>query len=231
MPQIQTWEKEYRNPQLLQLGTEPRSDLKKYLKFLRREELVTLSNLDILDLGSGSGNNSNYMAELGNKVVGMEISKTAIDIARKDAMAKNLSVEYLNANIGMYYPFVDKSFDLVTDIMSSNSLNEKEREVYLKEVYRVLKNGGHFFVRTLCKDGDKNAKNLLKQSPGKEYDTYHNKDMGLTERVFSQDDFIGMYSQYFEIQNLDKKTNYAQFKGQPYKRNYWLAYMKKLTNR
>ncbi|MEX0918342.1 MAG: hypothetical protein WDZ85_00005, partial [Candidatus Paceibacterota bacterium] len=80
----------------------------------------------------------------------------------------------------------------------------------------------------LCKDGDKNAKNLIKLSPGNEYDTYHNKDMNLIERVFSHDDFANLYSKYFEIQKLIKKTNYAQFKGQSYKRNYWLAYMKKI---
>lgn len=51
--------------------------------------------------------------------------------------------------------------------------------------------------------------------------------MNLTERVFSREDFIALYSPYFEIQQLIKKTNYAQFKGQSYKRNYWLAYMKK----
>ena len=98
---------------------------------------------------------------------------------------------------------------------------------YLNEVRRVLKIGGHFFVRALCKDGDKNAKNLLRQSPGTEYDTYINKDMDLIERVFSRQDFVNLYSKYFEIQKLIKKTNYAQFKGQSYKRNYWLAYMKK----
>ena len=112
--------------------------------------------------------------------------------------------------------------------MSSNSLNESEREIYLAEVNRVLKNGGHFFVRALCKDGDSNAKNLLKLSPGPEYDTYIIKDMNLVERVFSKADFTKDYSKYFKIQELIKKTNYAQFKGRSYKRNYWLAYMKKV---
>lgn len=107
--------------------------------------------------------------------------------------------------------------------MSSNSLNEAEREIYLQEVSRVLKPGGHFFVRGLCKDGDKNAKNLIKLSPGKEHDTYINQDMNLVERVFSKEDFIETYSKYFEIQQLIKKTNYAEFKGQSYKRNYWLG--------
>lgn len=228
MPQKNTWEREYNNPQLIVLGDEPRVDLKHYVKFLRKVEGVDLENLNILDLGSGSGKNANYLAEMGNGVVGMEISSTAINLANIRAKEMNVKVDYRLADIGAKYPFADGSFDLIIDIMSSNSLNEKGRQIYLEETHRVLKNGGHFFVRALCKDGDTNAKNLLKLSPGPEYDTYINRDMNLVERVFSRADFIKTYSKYFKIQDLTKKTNYAQFKGRSYKRNYWLAYMKKV---
>lgn len=228
MPQKDTWEKEYRNPQLLKLGDEPRSDLKKYIKFLKKTEKIVLDKLNILDLGSGTGQNTNYLASIGNNnVIGLEISTKAIEIAHSRAKKLGVNVDYKLANIGEDYPFEDETFDLVIDVMSSNSLNEEERSIYLKEVNRVLKPDGHFFVRALCKDGDKNTKNLLKESPGSEYDTYINKDMNLTERVFSEKDFVDTYSRYFKIQNLFKKTNYAQFKGQGYKRNYWLGYLKK----
>jgi len=228
MPQEYTWEQEYRNPQLLTKSDEPRKDLKRYIKFLRKIEGVFPENLMILDLGSGTGRNVKFLAEMGNKVIGLEISRSAVELARERAKELNVQVEYQIADIGSPYPFKNETFDLVIDVMSSNSLNEKERLIYLKEVQRALKTNGHFFVRALCKDGDKNARNLLKQSPGPEYDTYVNEDMGLTERVFSQDDFTDLYSRYFKIQKLTKKTNYAHFKGQNYKRNYWLAYMKKL---
>jgi len=228
MPQKNTWEREYQNPQLVKMGEEPRTDLKQYIKFLHKIESVYPENLTILDIGSGTGKHSNYLASMGNDVTGLEISSTAVELARLRAKEMNVAVDYRIADIGMPYPFSNEYFDLVIDVMSSNSLNEKEREIYLKEVLRVLKMGGHFFVRALCKDGDKNAKNLLRLNPGLEYDTYINKDMDLVERVFSHDDFINMYSKYFKIQELIKKTNYAQFKGQSYKRNYWLAYMKKV---
>ena len=227
MPQKDTWEKEYNKPQLLKIGHEPRADLKDYLKFFKKSEGVALENLKILDLGSGNGKNANYLADLGNEVVGIEISPKAISMAKEQALKLGVKVEYLEADMGEKYPFEDNYFDLVIDVMASNSLDEKGREVYLNEVKRVLKTGGHFFVRGLCKDGDKNAKNLLKISPGREYDTYINKGMGLVERVFSEQDFREVYSKYFEIKKLIKKTNYAEFNGQPYKRNYWLAYMEK----
>lgn len=228
MPQKDTWEREYRNPQLIQTGEEPRADLKDYVRFLRKVEVVLPENLAILDIGSGTGKHANYLASMDNTVVGLEISPTAIELARSRAREIGVAVDYRLADIGAPYPFDNDYFDLVIDIMSSNSLNEKEREIYLNEVQRTLKKNGHFFVRALCKDGDKNAKNLLKFNPGREFDTYINKDMGLIERVFSHDDFVNLYSKYFEIKKLIKKTNYAKFKGQSYKRNYWLAYMKKI---
>ena len=227
MPQRKIWEKEYQNPQLLTKKAEPQNDFKRFLKFLRKTEKITLSGLAVLDLGAGTGRNSNYLAKLGAKVVGLEISETALDLSKARAKEERVEVDYRLLNIGSVYPFENEKFDLVLDVMSSNSLGEKEREIYLREVVRVLKTGGNFFVKALCKDGDKNAKNLLKMDPGKEKDTYLNKDMGLVERVFSRDDFIATYSSYFKIVQLLKKTNYAQFKGQSYKRNYWLGYFKK----
>lgn len=228
MPQKNTWEREYQNPQLIVMGDEPRSDLKQYVKHLRKVEKVDVENLDILDLGSGSGKNANYLAEMGNRVVGLDISSTAVNLAISRAKEMNVTVDYRVADIGAKYPFDDNSFDLIIDIMSSNSLNESERKIYLEEAHRVLKVGGHFFVRALCKDGDTNAKNLLILNPGSEYDTYIIKDMNLVERVFSREDFISTYSKYFKIQELVKKENYAQFNGRSYKRNYWLAYLKKI---
>lgn len=230
MPQQDAWEREYNKPQLIQISQEPRNDLKKYIKFLKKQEGLVFDGLKILDLGSGNGKHTNYLAQMGdNEVFGFDISVTAVKSARAQAKLLDIQVDYKVADIGAKYSFEDDSFDLIIDIMSSNSLNEKERGIYLTETHRVLKVGGHFFVRALCKDGDDNAKKLIKQHPGKEHDTYINKDMSLTERVFSREDFINTYSKYFQIQSLEKKTNYVKFKNQSYKRNYWLAYLKKVS--
>lgn len=229
MAQTQAWENEYTNSKLVTKKPEPQKDVLRFFKYLKKEEKVELTGLNILDLGCGTGRNSNYLAELGNTVVGIDISKTAIDIAKSRANEMQLNnVSYVVGDMGASYPFADNYFDLVLDITSSNSLNEKERDIYIKEVYRTLKKDGYLFARGLCKDGDKNAKNLLKLSPGKEYDTYIIKELGLTERVFSQTDFKEFYGKYFKVKKLLKKTGYAKFQGQSYKRNYWLAYMQKI---
>ncbi len=230
MAQSEAWEREYRKPQLMTKNAEPQADVKKFLKFLAKQKHLRIENLHILDLGSGTGRNSNYLASLGNIVLGMEISRTALELSKSRAreLEAESSADYRLASIGEAYPCADESFDFILDVTSSNSLAEKERETYLSESYRVLKNGGYFFVKALCKDGDHNAKNLLKLSPGKEYDTYVMNELGLTERVFSREDFISLYSRYFEIIYLEKKTNYPLLNGRSYKRNYWIAYLRKI---
>lgn len=227
MSQESVWEREYENPQLVTGGTEPQGDVKRFIKWLRKDQKRALEGLRVLDLGSGLGKNAIFLAERGAIVTGLEISPKAIGTAEQRAEDAGVEVEFLLHDIGSHYSFNDASFDVALDIMSSNSLDEKGRAVYLKEADRVLKPGGYVFVRLLCKDGDKNAENLLRDHPGKEKDTYVMPGLKLTERVFSKEDFTTLYSKYFKIIKLERKSGYAQFAGRVYKRNYWVGYMQK----
>jgi len=220
------WEKEYNNPKLVTGYDRPQSFFLKFLKYLKKEKKVNLDNLKVLDLGCGVGRNSNYLAQKGFDVVGMDISETAIKIAKERSEKIIKNPKYLNRNMGLKYPFSKNEFDLIVDITASNSLNEKERKVYLKEVSRVLKETGFFFVRALCKDGDKNAKKLLELNPGREKDTYIMPGTGLTERVFSEKDFKEMYSQYFKIIKMEKTESYSRIERKVFKRKFWLVVMK-----
>lgn len=225
------WEKEYQKPQLVTLGTEAITAVKDWVRFLRKNQGLNLEGLKILDLGCGNGKNSIYIADqgMGNEVYGIDISKTAVEYASKLALENKVTAHFSHGSIGKLLPFPDCHFDIVLDVTSSNSLNESEREIYLKETQRVLKPGGHFFVRALCKDGDSNAKTLLKSNPGKEKDTYIMPELGLTERVFSKEDFLTNYSLFFTILSLEKETHYTKFNERSYKRNFWVGYLRKVA--
>ncbi|HAO64384.1 TPA: hypothetical protein DCQ44_00180 [Candidatus Taylorbacteria bacterium] len=238
MAQENVWEREYQNSKLVTKDDKPQTDTLGFFKYLKRDKKTPLEGLRALDLGCGTGRNSNYLAQEGAVVTGIEISSTALRLAVERAKELGLpqtasvasntgSVEYLKGDIGFILPFGNDSFDLIIDVTSSNSLTESERGLYIQETHRILKSGGNFFVKTLCKDGDHNAKNLIKLSPGKEKDTYIMPEIGLTERVWSKEDFVEYYSRYFIIEKLEKKTNYSRINNQSYKRNFWLAYMSK----
>lgn len=222
----EAWEAEYQKPQFLSLGTEPLSVVRDFTKWLRRKQKIDISDFVVLDLGCGNGKNVKYLIEsFAKSGIGYDISKTAI--AEANSLKGSLKLYYEVRSMGEVFPLEKESIDLVLDVTSSNSLSEKERELYLKEVSRVLKTDGYFFVRALCKDADDNAKTLLKESPGVEYDTYILPAVGVTERVFSKKDFETLYGKYFEILNLEKSTGYQKWGNQSYKRNYWIVYLKK----
>lgn len=257
MPQKKEWEKEYKESVFVTLHNEPQKFFLRFLKFLKKNKF-DFKDKKVLDLGCGTGRNSNYLAELGADVSGIDISSSAIKIARERAERKGFKarpverrdlpmtpnrpqqfikplisskaflygVEYVIGDIGSKYDFKDKSMDLVIDITASNSLNNEEREIYLKETERVLKSNGYFFVRALCKDGDENAKKLLKFNPGKEKDTYILPGVNIEERVFSKADFLRIYSKYFKIIKIKKESGYSKFGGRKFKRNFWIVYLK-----
>jgi ubiquinone/menaquinone biosynthesis C-methylase UbiE len=227
MAQEQVWDREYRNSKFLTKENKPQSDVVRFVQFLKKDERVIPENLNILDLGSGAGRNSFYFAEMGNTVTGLEISKTAVNIANEYANNAGFNINYVKQSIGEKFPVEDSSVDIALDITSSNSLTEAEREVFLSETNRVLKNNAYFFTKALCKEGDENAKYLVKNSPGKEKDTYIMPEIGVTERVWNKEDFISTYEKYFEIINMEKKTSYSKINDRSYKRNFWIVYLTK----
>ncbi|HRH26818.1 MAG TPA: class I SAM-dependent methyltransferase [Parcubacteria group bacterium] len=226
MAQEDIWDREYRKSKLLTKENKPQSDVVRFVKYLKKEKFE-IEGSNVLDLGSGAGRNSFYFAELGAVVTGLEISKTAIEISEQNAKEAGLDIKYIKQSIGERFPVEDSSIDILLDVTSSNSLTEAEREVYLSEANRVLKNNGCFFVKALCLEGDSNAKFLIKNYPGKEKDTYTMPGLGVTERVWTREDFVKTYEKNFKIVSMEKKTNYPRMNERVYKRNYFICYLKK----
>ena len=132
MAQEQVWEREYQNSKLVTKHNRPQNDTLNFFKYLRREKGVDLAGLRVLDLGSGTGRNSNYLAQEGAIVTGLEISGTALLIAATRAKELGLigagvdsNTEYIKASMGEILQFENGEFDLVIDVTSSNSLNEE----------------------------------------------------------------------------------------------------------
>jgi len=220
------WESEYRNPQFITLGTEPINAVREFAKWLRRKQKVDCTSFVVFDAGCGNGKHVKYLVEnFCASGIGYDISPTAIKQANE--LKGNLPIEYTVKSIGDEFNIDDEAVDLVIDATSSHALNIDERGKFLKEISRVLKPGGYMFVRTFAIEGDTNAKNLIKQFPGKEPNTYMLPGTGMTERVFSQSDLESDYSADFTIMNMEKTSGYQKWGNQSYKRNYWIVYLQK----
>lgn len=87
----------------------------------------------LLDIGCGTGHIIQTLSGHANVSVGMDISSAMLDIAKGNT---RLCTGLLVQGDGLYLPFQDKTFDVVITRLADYSI---------KEAYRVLKKGGHFF--------------------------------------------------------------------------------------
>ena len=225
MKNEQAWDNEYLYSQLITKDVKPQKDFFRFLEWIKKNKHLKLDdNLVVLDLGCGVGRNGFYMAEKYNaQVYAWDFSEHAIKKGKGLFSHPKLTLE--KRDMTEPFPLPDNSVDMILDITASNALSESGRAKYLSEMLRVLKPTGYVYVRTLAKEGDKNAQNLIKKFPGAEYDTYIHPDLSVTERVFSGPDFKKLYEPYFHVVRMLRKTGYQRFGKQNFKRNYWNVYL------
>ncbi|NGX40032.1 MAG: Ubiquinone biosynthesis O-methyltransferase [Chlamydiae bacterium] len=98
---------------------------------------------DVLDIGCGGGFLTNYLAEEGHKVSGIDLSVRSLEIAKKEDQTGKVSYQRASA---YELPFGDGSFDVVC---AMDLLEHVENPgLVIKESSRVLKKGGLFFFHT-----------------------------------------------------------------------------------
>ncbi len=224
------WDKEYAEKNFM-TGTKPQSSFLKFIKFTKKEwglrgKNLAFEGLKAIDLGAGEAKNAAYLAERGAKVIAIDISSVALEKAKK--LYANLDIDFINKDILTAIKKLDScSIDLALDIMSSHFLSNKEREVYLSELKRVLKPGSFVFIRSFLLDGDKNVKELIKKYPGTEKGYYFLPELQVEEKVFTLQEFIDLFSQHFKIIKIDTEEHYSKFRNKNYKRKYITAILQK----
>jgi len=93
----------------------------------------------ILDMGCGEGTRLAKIADKNGKIYGIDISKKAIEIAKKKYPQFNFRVGNLEK-----LPFPDNTFDLVYSAFVFEHLRNPEKVI--KEGVRVLKKGGSLLI-------------------------------------------------------------------------------------
>ncbi|WP_070119701.1 class I SAM-dependent methyltransferase [Bacillus marinisedimentorum] len=102
-----------------------------------------------LDIGSGTGNYSIWLAERGLDVTALDQSDEMTKIAKKKAFARGLSIDFRLGHAETL-PFEDESFDLVTSVTAVEFMDNPS--TVLKEAMRVLKPGGRLVIGLLTLD-------------------------------------------------------------------------------
>jgi SAM-dependent methyltransferase len=223
---IEPWEYEYRNPQFLTLGIDPISEVRNFMKWLRRDQKLDITGWGVFDVGCGNGKNLKYIIDnFCDHGIGIDISETAIKMAKE--LKEDAQISYEVGSISESLSIHSNSIDLVIDATTSHVLSEPERHNFFYELLRIMKPGAYMFLRTLCLEGDKNAKQLIVDFPGNEPDTYVLPGLDITEKTWTRQGLEDYYGSHFEILNMEKTSGYQKWGHQNYKRNYWIVYMKK----
>jgi len=111
-------------------------------------------------------------------------------------------------------------------MMTSHFLNREEREKLRDELFRVLTQGGYFFMKTFLKDEDLHTARLLKDYPGTEMGSYIHPIMGVPEYVYSEEELVAFLSEKFIVRKIYRSHKHV-FHGQARKRRTISIYAEK----
>jgi len=101
----------------------------------------------VLDLGCGDGYGAAYLSSVAHSVIGVDISREAIEHARFKYQRHNLAYEVMDC---YSLTFPDEFFDLVCSFEVIEHVDSCDK--YLSEIHRVLKRNGFVLISTPNKD-------------------------------------------------------------------------------
>ena len=101
-------------------------------------------SMNFLDFGYGDGNSSFFFTEYFPLCTyhGIDISSESIEMATKNSI-KNTNFQTFD---GMNIPFEDNTFDVIFTACVFHHIDFKLHQNLFKEIYRVLKPGGKFYI-------------------------------------------------------------------------------------
>ncbi len=108
----------------------------------------------VIELGCGTGPILRRICKRGFSGVGIDVSKTAIAMAREQS--KGLDIKFKQADVCNLNAKSFGKFDLVIDGLCLHCITDiKDRKAYLDNVFKILKDGGLFVLLTMCGPMDK----------------------------------------------------------------------------
>ena len=106
--------------------------------------IESLSNLDfhkVLELGCGSGKNTEWLITKADRLVGIDLSRNMLELASKKISSKK--VTFINADINKKWPVNNDSFDLATINLTLEHIKDLEH-IFNSLFMKLTKNGKCF---------------------------------------------------------------------------------------
>jgi len=166
-----------------------------------------------IDLGCGTGNYAIHLATIGFDVTGIDISPTAIKIAKENAKKKRVKCNFLVTDVLGNLDEVKETFDFAYDWELLHHIFPEQRKKYVENVYRILNPRGKYL--SVCfSEKDHEFGGLGK---------YRETRLGTILYFSSENELRDLFEPYFNIKEL--KTIEIRGKPTPHLANY--AFMEK----
>ena len=114
------------------------------------EEIVSLTGIDasktVLDIGTGTGEQAVRLAKFCEKVYAIDISNTMLEYASKKAQNRKVeNIEFKKSGF-LTCEFDNNSIDVVITQLALHHLPDFWKQIALKRIFKLLKNGGRLYI-------------------------------------------------------------------------------------
>lgn len=104
----------------------------------------------VLDVGCGAGNISFWLEKRGYDVVGIDVSRVAIDWAIEEAKLRKSKLSFAVFDAAKDRYIASEPFDIVLDNHALHCIIGQDRQKYLSNIINNLKAGGIYICNTMC---------------------------------------------------------------------------------
>ena len=161
-----------------------------------------------IDLGCGAGNYAIYLAGEGFDVTAVDISSSAIKIAKNNASQKGIDCNFIVADILGDLKQIQSTFNFAYDWELLHHIFPSNREKYIRNVYRLLNPGGQYL--SVCFSEE----NLQFGRVGK----FRKTPLETVLYFSSENELRVLYESFFKVEEL--KTIEIKGKFSPHKAIY-----------
>jgi len=111
-------------------------------KTVTKESLSNIDFFKVLELGCGSGKNTEWLITRAEKVVGLDFSKNMLDLAKRKIITDKTT--FINTDLNENWPVSDNSFDLATINLTLEHIEILDH--IFNSLFMKLTQGGKCFV-------------------------------------------------------------------------------------
>lgn len=161
-------------------------------------------------------------------MTGFDFSTSVIEIAQgRSNEMKNRLIRFLVHDAIVKWPFFSEEFDFVIDCFVSTDIEGENNRIFvIKEILRVLKPGGYFFLYTNSVNSQLYQEALLGKYIMSEKNTYYYREMKKFEKVYDAKEIEKLYEDFILV-DAEVYERISGISGKDYRwEHFWRIYKK-----